>query len=64
MLSHEDVYRAAHVLMHEFGNDAESEAARGISRTLGSGDRDAVLNWFRIWRTIAVMRTTASTLPN
>jgi hypothetical protein len=64
MLSHTDIYRAAHVLMHEFGNDAECEAARCVNRTLWSGNHDAVLNWFRIWRTIALMRTTASNLPN
>jgi hypothetical protein len=63
-LLHTDVYRAAHVLMHEFGNEAEFEAARRVSRTLWSGDHDTVLDWFRIWRTIALMRTTGSNLPN
>ena len=64
MLSHADIYRAAHVLMHEFGQDAEFAAERCVSNTRWTRDRDAVLNWFRIWRTIALLRTTGSSLPN
>ena len=56
MLSDVDIYRAAHLMMHEYGNNAEREAARCADRMLGRGDREELLNWFRIGRTIAVMR--------
>ena len=64
MLSDVDIYRAAHLMMHEYGNNAEREAARCADRILGRGDRDELLTWFRIWRTIAVMRQAPSGLPN
>jgi hypothetical protein len=56
MLSDVDIYRAAHLMMHEYGDDAELEAARHADRMLRRGDRGELLTWFRIWRTIAVMR--------
>ena len=59
-----DIYRAAHLMMHEYGNNAEREAARCADRILGHGDRDELLTWFRIWRTIAVMRQAPTGLPN
>jgi hypothetical protein len=57
-----DVYRAAHLLMHEFGGDAELEAVRRAHRMLWRGDRAALLDWFRVWRTIALMRQAPSGL--
>ncbi len=59
-----DVYRAAHLLMHEFGGEAEFEAVRRAQRMLWRGDRTALLDWFRIWRTIALMRHTPSELTH
>jgi hypothetical protein len=64
MLSDVDIYRAAHLMMHEYGNNAECEAARCVDRLLGCGNRDELLNWFRIGRTIAVMRQAPTGLPN
>ena len=64
MLSDVDIYRAAHLMMHEYGNNAEREAARCADRMLGRGDREELLNWFRIGRTIAVMRQTPTGRPN
>ena len=64
MLSDVDIYRAAHLMMHEYGNNAEREAARCADRMLGGGDREELLNWFRIGRTIAVMRQAPTGLPN
>jgi hypothetical protein len=64
MLSDVDIYRAAHLMMHEYGNNAEREAARCTDRMLGRGDRDELLTWFRIRRTIAVMRQAPTGLPN
>ena len=38
-----DIYRAAHLMMHEYGNNAEREAARCADRMLGRGDREELL---------------------
>jgi len=64
MLSDIEIYRAAHLMMHEYGISAEHEAAKWACRMLGRGDRDELLLWFRIWRTIAVMRQAPTGLPN
>ena len=66
MLSGVDLCRAAHLMMHEYGNNAELEAARWAVRMLARGDRDELLVWFGIGRTIAMMRSQAFTtgLPN
>jgi hypothetical protein len=64
MLSQVDICRTAHLMIHEFGNDAEVEAVRCANRMLWRGDRSALLTWFSIWRTIAVMRRTPTGLPN
>jgi hypothetical protein len=55
-LSDQDIYRVAHFMMHEHGCEAELEAAALASRMLQRGDRQQLLTWFRIWRTIALMR--------
>jgi hypothetical protein len=60
MVSDRDIYRAAHLMMHEHGCDAELEAATRADRMLQRGDRDELLTWFRIWRTIALMRQTST----
>ncbi len=59
-----DIYRAAHLMMHSHGDDAELEAALYADRMLRRGNRDELLTWLRIWRTIAVMRQAPSGLPN
>jgi hypothetical protein len=41
MLSDVDFYRAAHLIMHEYGHDAELEAARRANQMLAGGDQDA-----------------------
>ena len=60
MLSDEDIYRVAHFMMQEHGCDAELEAVTRADRMLQRGDRNQVLIWFRIWRTIALMRQSPS----
>jgi hypothetical protein len=64
MLSDVDIYRAAHLMMHSHGCDAELKAAINADRMLRRGNRDELLTWFRIWRTIAVMRQTPTGLPH
>ena len=56
MLSDVDIYRAAHLMMHEHGDGAELEAATQADRMFRRGDQSQLLTWFRIWRMIAVMR--------
>ena len=56
MLSDPDIHRAAHLMLHQYGNNAESQAAQCAERMLGIGDRDELLTWLRIWSTIAVLR--------
>ena len=55
--------RVAHLIMHSHGDDAELEAATHADRMLRRGHRDELLTWFRIWRTIAVMRQTPTGRP-
>jgi len=64
MLSDVDIYRAAHLMMHSHGCDAELEAAIYGYRMLSRGNRDELLTWFRIWRTIAAMRQAPAGLPH
>jgi hypothetical protein len=64
MLSDLDIYRAAHLMMHSYGGNAELEAAIYADRMLRRGNRDELLTWFRIWRTIAVMRQTPTGQPH
>jgi len=64
MLTDVDIYRAAHLMMHSHGGDAELEAAKYADRMLRRGNRDELLNWLRIWRTIAMMRLAPTGLPN
>ena len=59
-----DIYCAAHLMMHQYGNNAELEAARCADQMLERGDRDELFTWFRIRRTIAVMRQAPAGLPN
>ena len=66
MISELDILRAAHLMMHEFGGDAELEAANYIDRMRRQGDWEALLTWARIQRTIARLdlTRTATGLPN
>jgi hypothetical protein len=64
MISDLDILRAAHLMMHEYGGDAELEAANYADRMRVQGDCETVLTWTRIQRTIAVLDRTTSGLPN
>ena len=66
MISDLDILRVAHLMMHEFGRDAELEAANRIDRMRGQGDWNGLLTWARIQRTIAVLdlSATPTSLPN
>jgi hypothetical protein len=64
MLSEPDIYRAVHLMLHQYGNDAELEAAQCADRMHRRGDREETFTWFRIWRTIAAMRQAPAGLPH
>jgi hypothetical protein len=64
MISDLDILRAAHLMMHEFGGDAEVEAANYVERMRGRGDWNTLLTWARIQRTIALLDLTPTGLPN
>jgi hypothetical protein len=64
MLSDSDIYRAAHLMLRQYGDDAELEAARCADRMFGRSDREETLTWFRICRTIAAMRQVPAGLPH
>ena len=64
MLSDPDIYRAAHLMLHQYGDDAELEAARCADRMFRRDDREETLTWCRIWRTIAALRQAPAGLPH
>lgn len=64
MISDLDILRAAHLMMHEYGGDAELEAANYVDRLRVQGDCETVLTWTRIQRTIAVLDLTPRGRPN
>jgi hypothetical protein len=55
-----DVWRAAHLLIGQYGADAEIEAARRADLMLGRGDHDGQLVWRRIMRAIAALQAPPS----
>jgi transposase len=46
MLSESDIYRAAHLMLHQYGDDAEVEAAQCFDRMLRRDDFGELLTWF------------------
>lgn len=64
MLSDFEVQRAAHAMMHQFGDHAELEAARYADLMRGQSNRAGLLVWARIWRTIAEIRPARTGLPH
>lgn len=66
MISDLEILRAAHLMMHQYGGDAELEAANYIDRIRGQANWNTLLTWARIRRTIAVLdlTTTPTGLPN
>jgi hypothetical protein len=64
MVTELDIWRVAHLMLHEYGGQAESEAARYADVLRGQGDWNALLTWMRIRQTIAVMHQAPTSLPN
>jgi hypothetical protein len=55
-ISELDIWRAANLLIRQYGANAEIEAARRADLMLDRGDRDGQLVWMRIRRAIAGLR--------
>jgi hypothetical protein len=66
MISDLEILRAAHLMLHQYGGDAELEAANYIDRIRGRADWNTLITWARIQRTIAVLYLSATPtgLPN
>lgn len=59
-----DVLRAADAMMHEFGEEAELQAAKYADMMLGYGNRAGIMLWARIWRTIVEKHPARTGLPH
>jgi hypothetical protein len=64
MLNRTDIFRVAHLMLHQYGGEAEDEAAKYADLMRGCGDWDALLTWTTIRQTIAAMHQTSAILPN
>jgi len=64
MISDLDILRVAHLMMHQFGGDAEFEAVSCIDRMRGQGDWNALLTWIRIRHSIVTLDLAATRLRN
>lgn len=64
MIKELDICRVAHLMLHEYGGEAEDEAARYADLMRGCGDWEALLTWTRIRQKIAVMHHAPTGLPN
>jgi hypothetical protein len=64
MLKRTDIFRVAHLMLHQYGGEAEDEAAKYADLMRGRGDWDSLLTWTSIRQTIAAMDQAPPTLPN
>jgi hypothetical protein len=64
MLNRADIFCAAHLMLHQYGGEAEDEAARYADLMRGRGDWHALLIWTSIRQTIVAMHQTSTSLPN
>jgi len=64
MISDVDILRAAQLMMHRYGGDAELEAAKYADLMRGCGDQDGLVVWAKIWRMIVAMHPTPTGLPH
>ena len=58
MPSEIDIYRSAHVLIREHGEDAALEAAQRADAALERGDLDGCVVWKRILAAVAEIQRT------
>jgi hypothetical protein len=53
-----DDYRAAQIIVEQFGNDAEQQALRHIDRLFETGDHDGVTRWMNVLTAVQELRRT------
>jgi hypothetical protein len=64
MISDQDIYWAANLVIARHGADAEIQAARMIDRMLDLGDLEGRCVWQRISRAIEALQAPASGPPH
>lgn len=64
MISDLDIWRAANLIINQYGVDAEIEAARKADLMLERGDRDGQLVWMRVTRAIVALTATPLGRPH
>jgi len=64
MVSNLDIWRAANLLIREYGDDAELEAVRRQDLMLDRNDDEGRLVWARIRRAIEALRAPPAGPPN
>lgn len=57
MISEQDIYRAANLLLNRHGFDAMVEAARLLDVSLDAGDLEARAVWVRVKKAIEALET-------
>lgn len=53
-----DDYRAAKIIVEQFGDDAEQQALRHIDRLFEAGDHDGVARWMNVLAAMQELRQT------
>jgi hypothetical protein len=64
MIPDRDIWRAANLLIREYGMDAEIVAARRADEMLERGDRDGQFVWHRIRQAIVDLQAVPAGKPN
>ena len=59
MISDLDIYRAAGVVMKQYGKDAQIHSTKRASAMLDKGDLDAYATWKRILRAVEELQRKA-----
>ena len=60
MISQHDLYRSANLMIQQFGEDAEIEAARQADQKLTAGDRAGLAYWLQIKRVVGELQSSPS----
>ena len=64
VISELDIYRAANLLIHQHGPNAELEATLLAALMRGRGDHEGLLAWMRIGQAITVLQATPAGMPH
>jgi hypothetical protein len=64
VISELDIYRAANLLIHQHGPNAELEATLLAALMRGRGDHEGLMAWMRIGQAITVLQATPAGMPH